>query len=233
MLTVTNASGFGAGGGVVPATVSFVDETTDTSNATVYTFTNHAIGTAAGNRKVVVAAFATGSATVSVSSMTIGGVSATERIEEVIDGGGGPGEQVIAFYDLDVVAGTTATIVVTLGRSVNRCHIGVWAVYGAGATPDDLQSDEGVESAADPSVSINCPADGVIIAATGGQGGEGSTHTWVGVTEDFDASSGEVSAKMSGASDEFDTQQTGLTVSVAYSDVLTAGVMVVASYGPA
>jgi hypothetical protein len=59
-----------------------VDQAADAANKTVYTWTGRALGAAAADRMIVVCPAARkGGAASSISSVTIGGVSATEVIQ--------------------------------------------------------------------------------------------------------------------------------------------------------
>ena len=226
MLTVSSLTGFGAGlAGPSAVTVSFIGSTVSTANATNYTFTNHAIGTAAGNRKVVVAVGVSGSSTQSITSMTIGGSGASEIVEQANT----DNEVSCALYELAVASGTTATIVVSGGRSANNCGVAVWAVYGAEASASATAADYAAASAADPTLSIDCPINGAIIASSHTNNG-GSTFTWSGVTENYDETI-EATRTHSGASDAFDTAQSGLDVSAAWSNSLSKGASIAASWG--
>jgi len=216
----------GQGGG--PPAMAYVSQAGMATDFTTYTFSGQGIGTASADREVIVAFSCSGGGTQLINTMTIGGISATEHIEQ----GNTDGEMASAIYSANVPTGTTADIVVVLNRSAGRAHVAVWEATGISVTPNDTKSDNAAASAADPSVSINCPATGFIIAYTSSTGGSGSTYTWAGVTEDFDTGPIEFSYTASGASDVFATQQTGLTVAPTWSDSLSKGCLVVASWGP-
>jgi len=209
---------FSAAGGA-PATVTFTDSSVDATNGTVYTFSGQAIGTAASNRKVVFAAYASNGP--ANATATLGGNAATQ-IASVTNGGGE-----IRLFQIDVPSGTTADIVVTWSAGVLRCGIGVWAVYGAESSAHATAADS---DGSDPlSVSLNCPAGGVVIAAAFNS--NGSTFTWAGVTENYDEVV-EGANTHTGASDAFATTQTGLAISCDPSASSDQG-LVAASWGPA
>jgi len=170
--------GFGAGGGVVPASVSFAGSSVDGTDQTTYTFTSHAIGTAAANRTVVVCISGNGAGfSRSVSGVTIGGVSATELIDYQNPTST---DQLSAMYSLAVASGTTATIVVTFSDSMVACGIGVFAAYGISSSTHATDTDPSEPG----SLSLNVPANGIAIACSRSDNGAACTVT--GVTEAYD-----------------------------------------------
>ena len=193
--------------GVAPdATVVFTDSSVDGTDGTVFTFTTQSIGTAASNRKIVVSvSMAAAGAGRSVSTLTVGGISATLLVADTSSGG----TEQTELWQADVPTGTTATIVVTwTGGSVARTGIGVWAVYNAASSASDTGNrDSG--AAQDMTLNITIPAGGVAISAAGS--GTSATYTWTNLTEDFDETI-ESSTTQSGASDAFATLQTEITI---------------------
>jgi len=224
---VTQLVGFAAAA-AVPVTVSYTASAGDATDATAYTFSSQAIGTAGANRKVVVGTSCTRSAgaATSVSTLTIGGVSATLVVAAPTDG---VNDRPTEFWQADVPTGTTADIVVTWGDAAVRCGIGVWAVYDAASAANDTGS-----SVADPMTdTLNIPANGVAIGFSNSSGGTPATHVWTGLTEDFDSVNPEAEDVYSGASDAFAVVQTGLTIESNPSVASAANGFVIASWGPA
>lgn len=168
---------------VAPATLVYAGSTPSTADATTYTFTNHAIGTAAADR-LVVGVFnsndsSTGGSPMVLSSATIGGSAAS-----VIVAGPGTDRTGSAIFALPVAAGTTSTITVTLTQSAGRAALSVYAIYGLQSyTPFDFDGLEG--SGATGTLTPDVPENGVLIA--GFASTSGGTTTWVGATEDYDA----------------------------------------------
>lgn len=207
----------GAAGGVVPATVSFTASAVDTTNLTVYTFSSQAIGTANSTRQVVVGV----SSNETVSTVTIGGISATKILEI-------GGSQRAGLWVADVPTGTTADVVVTFASGGARCAIGVWALYNAASSTDDTGS-----STANPLTdTLNIPASGVAIGYAYTFNSPSRTFVWSGITEAFDEDV-ESTARSSGASDEFTTEQVGLTITATPSGSTSTNSMALASWGPA
>jgi hypothetical protein len=187
----------------VPASVSFAASTGSSTNLTVYTFSGHAIGTEAANRKVVVVTGSVGG-TALVTSLTVAGNSASlvkEQRDTVAN------ERVTSMWQVDVSSGTTGDIVVTWAGAKTACAVGVWAVYGAAASTSDTgAADEGTPAA----LTITIPANGVCI------GGSicNTPAAWALLTERHDDPDIDANFDQSGASDAFATLQTERLITV-------------------
>jgi hypothetical protein len=163
---------------VIPASLTFIGATSDESNQSTYTFTSHAIGTADATRRVVVAvhwAQATNNRT--LTSATIGGIAATIHNQQ------NPANLAsVAIISALVPTGTTATIVLNFSGSADRCRVGVFrAVNEQSASPADTQVDTSFTSNA-LSVTLTVPNDAWVMACSTNATGSGITHTWTGVT---------------------------------------------------
>ncbi len=211
------SSGFGAGGGGV--TFSSHSGTVITTDLTAYTFSGHAIGVADTNRKVVV--IVNGAAAgVAVSTLTIGGVSATSVVGPVNN------TMKLEMWQAIVPTGTTGDIVVTWGSGNIRCGIGVFAVFGAASAASATAT-----STADPmSASITIPGGGVCIG--GGADDNTSNYAWTNLTETYDQTV-EAATSHTGAADAFNTLQTGRTITCNPSNAAAGPAMVLAAWGPA
>lgn len=213
----------------VPVTISYTASAGTNANATAYTFSSQAIGTAASGRKVVVGASCRRSAgaAATVSSLTIGGVSASSVVAAPTDGSN---DRPTELWQATVSSGTTGDIVVTWNAAALNCQIGVWAVYDAASAADDTAS-----SVADPmNASLDCPANGVIIGkAISGGGGSAATHAWTNLTENFDSINPESEESSTGGSEAFTAAQTGLSITCDPSVSSVANGMALASWGPA
>ena len=207
--------------GYIPATISFVASSIDTTDLTTVTFTAHAIGAAHKNRKVVVAV--TGAvSTRTVSTLTVAGASA-ELVRRQQSG-----TTTVEMWQADVMEGTTGDIVVTWSGAQDRTGIGVWAVYNARRYAHDTQA----STVLDPSVSLIVPADGVAIAVNLPNGSGTTSHLWTGLTEQYDQNLEGVSGRQSGASGSFTSKQSALTVTADMSDNPGTQALVAASWGP-
>lgn len=117
----------GLSGGPV---MTYIGTTSETTGATTFTFTAHAIGTAAADRFVIVcAAGANITTSQTVDSCTIGGNAATLIARTVLSD-----DLAVGMFGLLVAAGTTATITATYSRSMSRSSISVFTMTGAAST---------------------------------------------------------------------------------------------------
>lgn len=174
----------------LPVTVTFTATPNNGSALTTYTYTGVSFSTAAAGRKIVVSVHA-GFGGTTVSTLTIGGISAT-----FIQRANAGSNYVVEMWEATVPTGTTGTIVVTWNAGQNFCSVGVWAVYNAAAT----YSAAAVSSADPLSASVAIPANGCSIAAA--HTADAATATWTTLTENYDerADPTTFAARMSGAS---------------------------------
>jgi hypothetical protein len=186
----------------IPVTVSLEDSSVSASDATEYTFSSQAFGTAATNRHIVVA-IGGRSLGATVTGVTIGGVSATELVQNNVV------SSEVAIFMKAIPTGTTGDVVVTWSSGgQSRCGIGVWAVYGASITPNDTGQD--TNSVGTLSDNLNVPAGGAVI---GYAYTNDSDMTWAGVTERFDDDV-EGNNNQGGASDAFAAADATKTITV-------------------
>ena len=207
------------------AEVSLTANAIDATSATVYTFSTQALGVAAADRIIVVGAFSTNVAR-TISTITVGGVSATLTVAQS-NGGGEQSE----LWQAAVPTGTTGDIVVTWSGGVVGMGIGVWRIVSAASAAHDTGGDANSNPATD---TLDIPASGVAIGFVGAAS-TGGTVTWTGLTERYDALGVEAagSGTHSGSSDAFDTLQTGLAISATLSNKIRNPPMAIASWGPA
>lgn len=225
MFSTTHLVGFGAGGSIVPATISNTASGADVSNATAYTFSSQALGAAASDRKIVVGVVEV-AATTTVSTLTVGGVSASLVKRQ------SGGIQVVELWQADVPTGTTGDVVVTMAAASQGVAIGVWRVVGAASAASNTLG----AYAAPATGTIDIPAGGVLVAMVGNRVVGTTTVTWTGPTEDFDANdiTSAGNDTYSGASGAHATAQTGYTVTATMSGAgADDPVMAAASWGPA
>lgn len=167
-----------------PASVSFCTSAVSSTNASSYTFSSQSIGTAATGRRVVVGVSGSRGGTIGVSSVTVGGNSATQLC--TVEGTGGGANQRTALYIITVNTGTTADIVVTFDATASRAGIGVWAVYDLqSSTPVATATSTTVDPYTSGSLSHNAGGVGIYHAYTYYSGGL-PTHTATNATERFD-----------------------------------------------
>lgn len=103
------------------AVITYTDQTQNSSAQVTYTFSTRAIGSAAVNRYVICSVETSGTGA-AISSVTIGGVGATQIVNALNSSGR------VSIWIAAVPTGTTATVVVVFaGGGENRCGIGLWA----------------------------------------------------------------------------------------------------------
>lgn len=212
---------------VAPAELSFIASTADDSNSTTYTFTSQSLGAVDGTRRIVVVCHWNG-ATLTLSSATIAGISATVHAQTNGTNNG------IAIISALVPTGTSGTIAFTLsGAGSLRAYIGVYrAIGGVLLSPNDTLTDNTIASAAF-SGTINIPSVGWVVAGSSWGTLAGTSHTWAGVTEQYDVKSPEAAGiNWTGGFDTGLALQTGRTVSDTVTDASGAtGCMAAISWG--
>lgn len=215
MLTEIQLIGFGVGGGG-PPTVTFEASYGDEADTTTYTFSACDLG--AGG-KIVVNAIGIRAAPVgTISSITVGGASASL----VIGQSDSTDQRRIEMWQIDGVSGGTGDIVVTWGSTQQGCRIDVFSVQNTQSAAYDTAN----SNAAPPTDTMNIPANGVAI---GGCISNGGTVSWTGLTENTDNTT--ATAGLSSASDFFSSAETGRTISPSPFTAAGAG-LVGASWAP-
>ena len=193
MLQLNHLIGFGAvmAPASIPA-VSYIAESETFSGSNPYTCTGISIGTAAADRYIAVSIFIRGNVT--ISSVTVGGVSATS----IKDQAGGITAR-CAIFIAAVPTGTTADVVLTLSGAWVRGAIAIHRLTGlssagaAEATASDTTSTA--------TLTLTATAGAAVIGAyNGGAGAVGTPFAWSGLTEDFDTTISGGPNGMTGAS---------------------------------
>ncbi|MCG8544340.1 MAG: hypothetical protein MJE12_09050 [Alphaproteobacteria bacterium] len=183
--TVASASG--------PATVSNTANANSASGLTTYTFSAQSFGVAQADRRIAVGIVGRAVASRTISSVTIGGVSATE----VVFGENAPGlANYAVIYIADVPTGVDGDVVITWSAALARCAISVYRIVGAGSA---TAHDTGSDTVGDPNVTLTIPDNGCAIGI--GQVGGATSAVWTGLTENIDTGYG--SSTYSSASDNF------------------------------
>lgn len=126
---------------------------------TTATYTNYSIGPASSDRVVFVSAWGLGATARTLSSITIGGVTATK-----ITGSSTSQGQNLQLYRATVPTGTTATIVVTWSGSYSNSGIDVWTASNLGTITTHSSNFTNV-TANTQSVTINTPNRGFSIVS--------------------------------------------------------------------
>lgn len=179
------------------ATYAYCSSTSTNSAATTYTFSSLSLGTAATSRKIMVFAAGANNASLSISSVTVAGVSASE----LLSGSFGASPITGGVWIADVPTGTTGDVVVTWSASQDQCGVGVYALYNvSSSTPYDTDSFSGGATSGATSVTVNY-SGGFFLGFVANQNNSVTGYSWTNVTEDFDISiAGGAGRYMSGAS---------------------------------
>lgn len=169
-------------------TLAFQTSATDITNVSTYTFSSQPFGTASTDRVVIVTITATQGVNGTISSVTIGGVSASIIAQQ------SSGVITCGIAAAVVPTGTTGDVVVNTSTVRDECAIGIWSSTGlAGAVAVASGSNTNLDA-----LTLNAEAGGFVIAVCANDGDE--TTTWSGATEAYDVSLGEYE-NSSGASD--------------------------------
>ena len=231
-LAVNHLIGFGAKRAAAAAGFSFevcTAPTALTTDVTTYTFTAASIGTAAVGRRVLVAIVCSDNGlSANITGVTIGGNAATIVAQSTVN----VSTNQTAFACLQVDAGTTADIVVTMDADgANNMQIQVYALFGlSSTTPADTYVENGT-TATVTAGSIDCPAGGAIFGAVGWRDpGVATTTTWTLTTEVSDAYHDAV-LSYSHAYQSFVAAQTALSVTATANQAPTQYAHALVSYG--
>lgn len=166
------------------ATTRYVTTVSSTTDLTTYTFSNASIGTAASDRYVIVGFSAsTGTAGITISSVTIAGITAT--LLSKAEYSATSASRVSGIYMAAVPTGTTATIVVTYSSTMARMALNVYRCIGLPTiTPHSTASVTGASGTA-YTLDVSGSSAGFVIAQAAVQAS--TSFTWTGLTEDSDS----------------------------------------------
>lgn len=170
----------------VPASRTVTDDFEFAASGT-FTETGAAIGTAATDRLVVVAASAFNStASDGFDSVTIGGVAATLAVEVIRANSGG--FSFCSIYWRNVPTGTTANIAFVFTGDTVAAEIEVYRVVGADTVTPVTDTGTGSVASGNVSDSVTIGNNSVTISATqdGINAGAPGTTIWTNNTEDRD-----------------------------------------------
>lgn len=172
-------------------TSNYIANIASSADASSYTFTNAPI---AGAGLIVVVAHTEG--VNSVSSATIGGVSAT--INAQVISGGVTQKTNTAIFSAVIGSGSTATIVVNYGGTQARCGIAIYQVTGYSSTTPVTTVTNSAASGTGLSATLNSLSvnDAVIAGCTVGDGG--NAVTWTNIRENYDNEIAGENAQQSG-----------------------------------
>ena len=187
------------------ATVDYLQDAGDETDASSYTFSSQNLGDANTGRYILVFGSARSVNVCDFTAVSVGGVSATILNAHHLGIAGSVSLMVSAIAA--VPTGTTGDVVFTISNTCVRMHMDMYRMTG-------LVSDTPTDSLVDDSVpysgNIDVLAGGVLFGFQGGYGSAG--YSWTNIsTDDFDGGTG--TAEMNSAHEVFAEAQTGLTVS--------------------
>jgi len=169
--------GFGAASSGAPATVAFGAAAENGGNATSYSFTSHAIGTASATRYIVVACHY--KATAYATGVTVAGTACTMVVEAQVSNY----RTQLWITNSAITTGTTATVAVTLGVTADNCAVATWAL-------DRLTSTTAVDTESvttdNTAMSIVAPNGGALVVAATHRASSFASSTITGATERYD-----------------------------------------------
>ncbi len=156
--------------------IFYIETLTDAVPATVFTFTNRPVGAADANRKIFVEV-GVDNATITVSGITVGGVSAARLSEALISSRNG------SIWIADVPTGTTATIIVTASGTSNNCLISTYrssiALLGLLGVVTNTVGSGSVDTLSLDNVVVR--PGGFALAFAGASTVTGTTETYTGI----------------------------------------------------
>lgn len=212
--------------GKMNATATFLQKNLSTAAGATHTHSAQNLGAEEGTRRIIAAVtgYSNGPSANSISSVTIGGVSATLAKSQAA------GNSVVAgIYIADVPTGTTGDVVVTFGKSNDACTVSLYRVLNLNSAAATHTNSTTASSSTTISTTSDINADGFGVAVAASDPTLGSTATWSGLTEDAETSSTSNSVHTS-ASATFAQAQSGLSVGVTYTQTQTDAAIAVASW---
>jgi hypothetical protein len=163
------------------AEVAWLENRADVTNLTTYSFSSVDFGSAQADRYIIVG-IGYGSTTSdarSVSSVTIGGVSASQLT-------GYSGSNGAALWIAAVPTGTSGTVAITMSGTCANLGISAYRVAGLGSTTPVAAYSAQTSSVTTSGSALATSAGGFVIAMLTHRD-DANACSWVGVVKDFDA----------------------------------------------
>ncbi len=211
---VNHLIGFGArrAAGATAITRTYITSAASASDLTTYTFAG-IVATAGATRKCVAVITARGAtATTTLSTCTIAGVSATCTTLY------GAGNSQVSIAVADVPTGSTGDVVVTFSAGMARAAVALYDMFGASSSTPTATGNDATDAY---TYSLTCTAGSVVFA--GATDAETSSFTWTNLTENVDSTANYDSQTYSMASAEFATSQSGLTLTGDIAATISGG----------
>lgn len=179
MLRVNHLVGFGSrqasgGGGGGSGEYGYIGLVSNAASSTTYTFSSAGLGAADAAREIVLCVGWVNGAGVarSISTVTVGGISASIVAQHTTASGAGSG-----IVQAAVPTGTTGDIVVTFDAGASGCIVGIYRIIPLSATPVDFGATGGNSPRSVTDVQVS--SGGFLIL--GGMAGNALTATYNGV----------------------------------------------------
>lgn len=209
-------------------TKTFLQSVANDADLTTYTFPSQNLGTASAGRYIVaLIAGSSGTSGRTISSVTIGGVSASQ-LGFVSEAGS---TRASSIWIAAVPTGTTGDVVITWSAGMGRCGVGLYSLTGAQTTAFDTATATAT-SGTTLSDTINIPAGGVCFSVATAQVSGDYSWSWTNITEDFDTlleTGSPNHNRFTGASDVFGSSQSGLALTATASSTIGSGSMLAVS----
>ncbi len=193
--------------------LSFLQQDGQSTNATIYTFSAENLGTAAADRYIIIGIGSRGLGSLTLSTVTIGGVSATLVSNNPVVN---TNTTITSLCLANVPTGTTGDVVITFSGQMLRCGIGVYRVTGlSSATPTST----GISSADAPTANLNINAGGIAIGTASLP--RTSNAAWTGITTQDYNFEPEAGFDVTGAHDTYGGPQTNLACTCTFDGFQT------------
>lgn len=203
-------------------TLTYQDHAETTSAGSSHSFVAMGVGSASADRYIIAAFGFRAAAGTTISSVTIGGVSATEAV--FVENG----TQHAAIYVALVPSGTTATVVINTSAICGFVYCTTNSITGIGSvTPSSTAS----SIAAAPTAAMSCLANGAIFGCANVTGGGTISATWSGLSEDSDRNLGATFDCFSSAHISTTSDLSGLACTCTFT-ATTASAGVFATFNP-
>jgi len=159
------------------ATLTYQDYQGSGSNASSYTFSGMGIGTADADRKVLACIGGFGSSGATPTSVTIGGVSATQVAVSATS------RATAVVFEASVPTGTTGDVVANYSATQTRVACATYSAIDLDMTPFDTDTDTQTSGGADLVGTVTKSDGGYVLGVCWAT--FASDITWINLTEDL------------------------------------------------
>lgn len=199
-----------------PATVTFLQCSTDTVDATTYTFSAQNTGTPSSDRvTIAIALVEDGTTNFSIDTLTIGGDSASQVVTSATAGGS---LVTAAIFVLANPSGTSEDVVVTGSEATINASVCLFQANNVQSTTATATNNDFETASAACTLDLNVSADGISVAG-GTNEGNAATATFTGHTERADTATGEGQI----AAGDYDEDSSASTPLTAALDFINSG----------